>query len=73
MPLFSNRCKPFWWAGLTGITVLSTILFFQVVSQTSIDGLIRGDTKDYLAYAFNLKTYLITHDPQQLTSILLVQ
>ncbi|WKJ90311.1 glycosyltransferase family 39 protein [Methylomonas montana] len=57
MSLFSNRCKPFWWAGLTGITVLSTILFFQVVSQTSIDGLIRGDTKDYLAYAFNLKTY----------------
>ena len=56
MFLTKNKCTPVWW-GVIGIVVLSATLFLQAVLQTNIDTPIRGDSRDYLAYAFNLKTH----------------
>ncbi len=57
MFLTGDRSTQFWVAGAFAITLLSAVLFFQNVLQTNIDHPIRGDAKDYVAYAFNLKMH----------------
>lgn len=55
---FSKFCSNwFWRSGVIGICLLSSVLFFMVVTQTRIDHPIRGDARDYFAYAYNLKTH----------------
>lgn len=57
MFLIGDRSTQFWVSGVFAIVLLSSVLFFQNVLQTSIDHPIRGDAQDYVAYAFNLKTH----------------
>jgi 4-amino-4-deoxy-L-arabinose transferase-like glycosyltransferase len=56
MPLF-NRPHRIWHAGILGICLLAATLFFTAITQTRIDHPIRGDARDYLAYAYNIDTY----------------
>lgn len=53
MLLFRERCF-FWWVGVACVIAVSALLFFLVVTKTSIDGPIRGDARDYVGYAYNL-------------------
>lgn len=56
MPLFNSSGR-IWRIGMLGICLLAAVLFFTAVTQTRIDHPIRGDARDYLAYAYNLDTY----------------
>jgi type IV secretory pathway VirB2 component (pilin) len=42
------------WAALLLVSLFSLYLNLTAVANTRIDGLIRGDSKEYLAYTFNL-------------------
>lgn len=53
--MFSS--KWFWRSGVIGICLLASVMFFMVVTQTRIDHPIRGDARDYFAYAYNMQTY----------------
>lgn len=57
MHLSSERSEQFWWAGAIGIVALSTLMFFQAAVKTHIDTPIRGDARDYVGYAYNLKVH----------------
>ena len=57
MYLYDSLGARFWWLGVIAVAMLSAILFFQAVYQTSIDTPIRGDARDYVGYAVNLKTH----------------
>jgi 4-amino-4-deoxy-L-arabinose transferase-like glycosyltransferase len=46
-----------WNIGVIAICLFSTVLFFTAVTQTRIDHPIRGDARDYFAYAYNLKLH----------------
>jgi len=56
MPLFNSPSR-MWRIGMLGICLLAAALFFTAVTQTRIDHPIRGDARDYLAYAYNLDIY----------------
>ena len=56
-----NQTSPWpgrlWLFGTVAILLLTAPLFFQAVMQTLIDNPIRGDARDYVGYAFNLKIH----------------
>lgn len=57
MFLSKDGYKVVWWVGAVCICLLACVMFFTATMQTRIDGPIRGDARDYVAYAFNLDTY----------------
>jgi 4-amino-4-deoxy-L-arabinose transferase-like glycosyltransferase len=46
-----------WNLAVIAIGLLSAAMFLIAVSQTRIDGPIRGDARDYFAYAYNIKQH----------------
>jgi 4-amino-4-deoxy-L-arabinose transferase-like glycosyltransferase len=46
-----------WQLGILGVCLLAAFMFFTAVKTTQIDHPIRGDARDYFAYAYNLQTY----------------
>jgi len=56
--MLSNRSVLFY-AALAVITLFSLHMNLSAVNGTVIDGLIRGDSREYLAYAYNLKVHSI--------------
>jgi 4-amino-4-deoxy-L-arabinose transferase-like glycosyltransferase len=56
MSLFKNTHR-MWQAGILGVCLLAAAMFYTAVTQTRIDHPIRGDARDYFAYAYNLDTY----------------
>ncbi|KAF0813220.1 hypothetical protein IGB42_02148 [Andreprevotia sp. IGB-42] len=54
---FDKNPQRLHWVLLLAVTIFSLYMNATAVGTTLIDGLIRGDARDYLAYAFNLKTH----------------
>lgn len=57
MSLFDIRSKVVWWLGGGALVILSAVMFILAVFSTSIDSPIRGDARDYLGYAYNIKVH----------------
>jgi hypothetical protein len=59
MYLNKDQYTQYSWIGVLCIALISTYFCFVAVTKTTIDGPIRGDARDYVAYAFNLKVHNI--------------
>ncbi len=59
MYLDKGRYTQFSWIGILCIALISAYFCFVAVTKTTIDGPIRGDARDYVAYAHNLKAHNI--------------
>jgi 4-amino-4-deoxy-L-arabinose transferase-like glycosyltransferase len=59
MYLSENRYAQYSWIGVLCVALISAYFCFIAVAKTAIDGPIRGDARDYVAYAHNLKAHNI--------------
>lgn len=57
MSLSDSRTKWLWSLGVLVVAILAALLYSTAVSETRIDGPLRGDARDYFAYAYNIDAH----------------
>lgn len=63
MPFSKLDSNRYWSLAVIAVGLLSAFMFLTTVSQTRVDHPIRGDARDYFAYAYNIKLHgIYSHD-----------